>query len=242
MFWTVCHGKVMLFQCLIDVIKTYGGVKVHIRAVLTAALCVGVWSAARPKERAIGTGESVFILVPSGIEPPTVCHVQYPNPCTELFRCTTDSGSSVLLWQWTTRNSDRTQNLLPIPYVYSPDIFLLLFLFNFIFVQNVFVRYRFCKSSDLLDITLNCRIVAMFVFVPYKTVCLIQCHVWSWMCSAHCCTIFHISCSCASLVIPNELPANDAFSHGCLKADSHIACRSHAAPMPFPCHAVPLRV
>ena len=27
-----------------------------------------------------------------------------------------------------------------------------------------------------------------------------------------------------------------------IKADSHIACRSHAAPMPFPCHAVPLRV
>jgi len=27
-----------------------------------------------------------------------------------------------------------------------------------------------------------------------------------------------------------------------LKADSHIACRVHAAPMPFPCHAVPLRV
>ena len=27
-----------------------------------------------------------------------------------------------------------------------------------------------------------------------------------------------------------------------VKADSHIACRSHAAPMPFPCHAVPLRV
>ena len=27
-----------------------------------------------------------------------------------------------------------------------------------------------------------------------------------------------------------------------LKADSHIACRSHAAPMPFLCHAVPLRV
>ena len=27
-----------------------------------------------------------------------------------------------------------------------------------------------------------------------------------------------------------------------LKADSHIACRSHAAPMPFPFHAVPLRV
>ena len=27
-----------------------------------------------------------------------------------------------------------------------------------------------------------------------------------------------------------------------IKADSHIACRSHAAPMPFPYHAVPLRV
>jgi len=27
-----------------------------------------------------------------------------------------------------------------------------------------------------------------------------------------------------------------------LKTDSHIACRAHAAPMPFPCHAVPLRV
>ena len=26
------------------------------------------------------------------------------------------------------------------------------------------------------------------------------------------------------------------------KADSHIACHSHAAPMPFPCHAMPLRV
>ena len=27
-----------------------------------------------------------------------------------------------------------------------------------------------------------------------------------------------------------------------IKANSHIACRAHAAPMPFPCHAVPLRV
>jgi hypothetical protein len=26
------------------------------------------------------------------------------------------------------------------------------------------------------------------------------------------------------------------------KADSHIACRAHAAPKLFPCHAVPLRV
>jgi len=27
-----------------------------------------------------------------------------------------------------------------------------------------------------------------------------------------------------------------------LKADSHIACRAHAAPIPFSCHAVPLSV
>jgi hypothetical protein len=27
-----------------------------------------------------------------------------------------------------------------------------------------------------------------------------------------------------------------------LKANSHIECRSHAAPIPFPCHAVPIRV
>jgi len=27
-----------------------------------------------------------------------------------------------------------------------------------------------------------------------------------------------------------------------IKADTHIACRAHAASMPFPCHAVPLRV
>ena len=25
-----------------------------------------------------------------------------------------------------------------------------------------------------------------------------------------------------------------------LKADSHITCRAHAAPVPFPCHAIPL--
>ena len=29
---------------------------------------------------------------------------------------------------------------------------------------------------------------------------------------------------------------------GSIKADSHIACRAHAAPKPFPCHTVPLRV
>ena len=27
-----------------------------------------------------------------------------------------------------------------------------------------------------------------------------------------------------------------------IEADSHIACRPHAAPTPFPCHAEPLRV
>ena len=30
--------------------------------------------------------------------------------------------------------------------------------------------------------------------------------------------------------------------YGRINADSHIACRSHVAPMPFPCHVVPLRV
>jgi len=30
--------------------------------------------------------------------------------------------------------------------------------------------------------------------------------------------------------------------NGTLKADSHIAFSAHAAPMLFPCHAVPLRV
>jgi hypothetical protein len=30
--------------------------------------------------------------------------------------------------------------------------------------------------------------------------------------------------------------------HMTLKADSHIACRSYATPMPFPCPAVLLRV
>jgi hypothetical protein len=56
--------------------------------------------------------------------PPTVCHVQCTNPWAELFRCTTDSGSSVLWWKWTTRNSDRTQKHLLIPYVNNPHLFL----------------------------------------------------------------------------------------------------------------------
>jgi hypothetical protein len=29
---------------------------------------------------------------------------------------------------------------------------------------------------------------------------------------------------------------------GGFKANSHIPCRAHTAPLPFPCHAVPLRV
>jgi len=29
---------------------------------------------------------------------------------------------------------------------------------------------------------------------------------------------------------------------GRFKADSHIACLAHAAPIPYPCHAVALRV
>ena len=39
-------------------------------------------------------------------------------------------------------------------------------------------------------------------------------------------------------------PLNSVELQSCesLKADSHIACRAHAAPMPFPCHAVPLRI
>ena len=76
-------------QCLIDVIKMYGGIKVQLRVFLTPALYGGVWSTARPKERAVGTRESVFNLAPLGNRTPTVSHVQYPNPCTELFRCTT---------------------------------------------------------------------------------------------------------------------------------------------------------
>jgi hypothetical protein len=30
--------------------------------------------------------------------------------------------------------------------------------------------------------------------------------------------------------------------NGQIKANSHIPCRSHAAPMPLPCYAVPLKV
>jgi hypothetical protein len=34
----------------------------------------------------------------------------------------------------------------------------------------------------------------------------------------------------------------DNWNHVTVKANSHIPCRSHAAPMTFPCHDVPLRV
>ena len=34
-------------------------------------------------------------------------------------------------------------------------------------------------------------------------------------------------------------PCAGEWQHVSLKADSHIACRAHAAPMPFPCHAAP---
>ena len=37
-------------------------------------------------------------------------------------------------------------------------------------------------------------------------------------------------------------PGSSTLYAGYLKADSRIACRSLAAPIPFPCHAVPLRV
>jgi hypothetical protein len=36
------------------------------------------------------------------------------------------------------------------------------------------------------------------------------------------------------------IPGKRSGTH--LKADSHITCRAHAAPMLFPCHAVPLMV
>ena len=35
-----------------------------------------------------------------------------------------------------------------------------------------------------------------------------------------------------------EVPNIAAFT--AIKADSHIACRAHVTPMPFPCHAMPL--
>jgi hypothetical protein len=48
--------------------------------------------------------------------------------------------------------------------------------------------------------------------------------------------------------VPIAVPAlahrdPDCDPYGCaLKADSHIACRAHVAPIPFPWHAAPLRV
>jgi len=39
-------------------------------------------------------------------------------------------------------------------------------------------------------------------------------------------------------VLLKPAPLFSAALRRCLKADSHIACRAHAAPMPFKCHAV----
>jgi len=85
----------MLFQCLIDVRKTYGGVKVQLHAVLTPALCGGVWSTARPKEKAMGMDESVFILVPVGNRTPrpfVACSVLIPE-----LSCSAAPQAAVLL-------------------------------------------------------------------------------------------------------------------------------------------------
>jgi hypothetical protein len=42
--------------------------------------------------------------------------------------------------------------------------------------------------------------------------------------------------------VVKRFSANFIFVHTTIKADSHTACLVHAAPMPFPCHSVPLRV
>ena len=47
--------------------------------------------------------------------------------------------------------------------------------------------------------------------------------------------------SCHSRIFPLTA-INNSLHLLPLQADSHIACRSHATPMPFPCHAMPLRV
>ena len=47
-----------------------------------------------------------------------------------------------------------------------------------------------------------------------------------------------LKCEFIFLSQPSPFPRQ----HSLLKADSHIACRAHAVPMPFPCHAVPLKV
>jgi hypothetical protein len=69
-------------------------------------------------------------------------------------------------------------------------------------------------------------------------------------------THFHTSFRVPSVRVPFQDPQRGPYRVRCqspqpsftyppgspVKADTHITCRSHAAPMPFPCHAVPLRV
>jgi hypothetical protein len=50
------------------------------------------------------------------------------------------------------------------------------------------------------------------------------------------------SCHQKLLDDPSAYGRELAGRHCWLKANAHITCRAHAAPMPFPCHAVPLRV
>jgi len=50
----------------------------------------------------------------------------------------------------------------------------------------------------------------------------------------------HYSCSISGKQKHSHSLLRDSIRSGHIrfKADSHIACRAHAAPMPFPCHAV----
>jgi len=45
----------------------------------------------------------------------------------------------------------------------------------------------------------------------------------------------------ASIKTPTCFSSGVPYS-GSFKADSHIECRAHAALLPFPCHAMPLRI
>ena len=56
-----------------------------------------------------------------------------------------------------------------------------------------------------------------------------------------------VDISCSTLYHPKHEECGQKSTYAltkCMnvKADSNIACRAHAAPMTFPCHAVPLRV
>jgi hypothetical protein len=147
MFWTVYHGKVMLFQCLIDVIKTYGGVKVQLHAVLTPALCGGVWSTASPKERAIGIDESVFILVPVGNRTPrpfVACSVLMP-----VLSCSASPQTAVLLsCDGSGRQGIRTE--LKISFLFLTFIILLYSCYSSCLI--LFSRRTYVLSTDSLSL------------------------------------------------------------------------------------------